>query len=191
MLMEVVFIISAYLIGSITFAIIVCRLSGAEDPRRIGSKNPGATNVVRAGGWSAAAATFIGDAAKSAMPLSVAIYLGIGDWAVACIALAAFLGHLFPIYHRFKGGKGAATYLGVLIATQPLAALMWAGGWLVLVGIFRHSSVGGMTMCAVAPLILWWQAASYQLIAISVLMSVLVVIRHRQNIKNLIAGTGG
>ena len=190
MLAEVAFIVSAYLIGSITFAIIVCRLLGTEDPRHIGSGNPGATNVVRTGGWLAAVATFAGDAAKSAIPLSVALYMDISDTTVAWIALAAFLGHLFPIYHRFKGGKGVATYLGVLIGTQPLAALMWAGGWLALVGIFRHSSVGGITMCVAAPLLLWWQSAAYQLIVISVLMSVLVVIRHRQNIKNLIAGTG-
>lgn len=191
MLTEVVFIVGAYLIGSIAFALIMCKLSGVEDPRRVGSGNPGATNVVRAGGWSLAVATFIGDAAKSAIPLSVAVYLGVGNWVIAGIALATFLGHLFPIYHRFKGGKGVATYLGVLIGTQPLAALMWVGGWLALVGIFKHSSVGGITMCVVAPLILWWQSASYELITVSVLMSVLVVIRHHQNIKNLIAGIEG
>ena len=188
---EIAYIVGAYLIGSVTFAVIVCRLSGAEDPRRVGSGNPGATNVVRVGGWAAAVATFVGDAAKSAIPLGIAVHLSMDDSVIAGIALAVFLGHLFPIYHGFKGGKGVATYLGVLIAVQPLAALMWIGGWLALVGIFRHSSVGGMTMCAVAPLLLGWQSASYQLIAISVLMSVLVVIRHRQNIKNLIAGTEG
>ena len=191
MWIEIAYIVGAYLIGSVTFAIVVCKLLGSEDPRRSGSGNPGATNVVRVGGWSAAAVTFIGDAAKAAIPLGIAFHLGVDDWVIAGIALAVFLGHLFPIYHRFKGGKGVATYLGVLIGTQPLVALMWVGGWLALVGIFRHSSVGGMTMCAVAPLLLWWQSAAYQLIVISVLMSVLVVIRHRQNIKNLIAGTEG
>lgn len=191
MLLEIAFIIAAYLIGSITFAIIVCRWAGAEDPRRIGSGNPGATNVMRAGGWKAAITTFIGDAAKAAIPSGIAVYSGIGDWGIALIGFAAFLGHLFPIYHRFKGGKGVATYLGVLIATQPIVALMWGGGWLFLVGLFRHSSVGGITMCAIAPLVLWWQSASYPLIAVSVLMSMLVVVRHRQNIKNLITGTEG
>ena len=191
MWIEIAYIVGAYLIGSVTFAIVVCKLSGSEDPRRVGSGNPGATNVVRVGGWSAAAVTFIGDAAKSAVPLGIVFHLGVDDWVIAGIALAVFLGHLFPVYHRFKGGKGVATYLGVLIGAQPLVALMWVGGWLALVGIFRHSSVGGMTMCAVAPLLLWWQSAAYQLIVISVLMSVLVVIRHRQNIKNLIAGTEG
>ena len=191
MWVEIAYIVGAYLIGSVTFAIIVCRLSGSEDPRRVGSGNPGATNVVRAGGWPSAVATFVGDAAKSAVPLGIALHFGVEDWVLAGIALAVFLGHLFPVYHGFKGGKGVATYLGVLIGTQPLAALMWAGGWLTLVGIFRHSSIGGITMCAAAPLLLWWQSASYQLIAISVLMSVLVVIRHQQNIKNLIAGTEG
>ena len=191
MWIEIAYIVGAYLIGSVTFAIVICKLSGSEDPRHAGSGNPGATNVARVGGWSAAAITFIGDTAKSAIPLGVALHLGIDDWVISGIALAVFLGHLFPVYHRFKGGKGVATYLGVLIGTQPVAALMWVGGWLALVGIFRHSSIGGMTMCAVAPLLLWWQSAAYQLIAISVLMSVLVVIRHRQNIKNLIAGTEG
>ena len=191
MWIEIAYIVGAYLIGSVTFAIVVCKLLGSEDPRRSGSGNPGATNVVRVGGWSAAAVTFIGDAAKAAIPLGIAFHLGVDDWVIAGIALAVFLGHLFPVYHRFKGGKGVATYLGVLIGAQPLVALMWVGGWLALVGIFRHSSVGGMTMCAVAPLLLWWQSAAYQLIVISVLMSVLVVIRHRQNIKNLIAGTEG
>ena len=190
MLLEIAFIGGAYLIGSISFAIIVCRLSGAKDPRCVGSGNPGATNVVRVGGWQAAIVTFIGDAAKATIPLATAVYLGIGDWSVAWVAMAVFLGHLFPIYHRFKGGKGVATYLGVLIGLQPLAALMWIGGWLALVGIFKHSSVGGITMCVIAPLLLWWQSASYQLVVMSVLMSVLVVVRHRQNIKNLIAGTG-
>ncbi len=191
MWIEIAYIVGAYLIGSITFAIVVCKLSGSEDPRSAGSGNPGATNVVRVGGWSAAVVTFICDAAKSAIPLGITFHSGVDDWVIAGIALAVFLGHLFPVYHGFKGGKGVATYLGVLIGTQPLVALMWAGGWLTLVGIFRYSSVGGMTMCAVAPLLLWWQSATYQLIAISVLMSVLVVIRHRQNIKNLIAGTEG
>ena len=191
MWIETMYVVGAYLIGSITFAIIVCKLSGLEDPRHVGSGNPGATNVVRVGGWLAAAMTFIGDAAKAVILLGVASYLGMGYWVMAAIALAVFLGHLFPVYHRFKGGKGVATYFGVLIGTQPLVALMWMGGWLALVGIFRHSSVGGMTMCAIAPVLLWWQSAAYQLIVISILMSLLVVIRHRQNIKNLIAGTEG
>ena len=191
MLLEIGFIIAAYLIGSITFAIIVCRLFGSEDPRRVGSGNPGTTNVVRTGGWAAAIITFIGDAAKAIIPLSATIYLGVGDWGVAAVGLAVFLGHLFPIYHRFKGGKGVATYLGILIATHPIAALMWGGGWLALVGIFKHSAVGGITMCVLAPLILWWQSATAELIAVSVLMAILVVIRHRQNIKNIISATGG
>ena len=189
MLSEILFIAIAYLIGSISFAVIVSKLFGLQDPRHIGSGNPGATNVVRSGGWYAATATLIGDVAKAAIPTGIAVYLGATDSVVSLIGLATFLGHLFPIYYRFKGGKGVATYLGVLIATQPLIALMWTGGWLTLVAIFKHSSVGGIIMCAIAPLMLWWHAAPYPLISISVLMSVLVVIRHRQNIKNLIAGT--
>ena len=191
MFAEIVLIIAAYLIGSINFAIIVCKLFGKQDPRAIGSGNPGATNVVRAGGRYAAVATFIGDAAKAVIPIAIAVSLDVADWAISLIGLAAFLGHLFPLYHRFKGGKGVATYLGVLIATQPLIAMAWAGGWLTLVAMFKHSSVGGITMCAIAPLMLWGYAAPYSLIYISVLMAVLVIIRHRQNIKNLIAGTEG
>ena len=189
MLLEIVYIVAAYLVGSISFAIIVCKLFGKQDPRYLGSGNPGATNVVRVGGWSAAIATFIGDTAKATIPVGIAVYLGITNEMVALIGLGAFLGHLFPLYHRFKGGKGVASYWGVLIATQPLVALAWAGGWLTLIAIFRHSSVGGITMCAVTPFMLWWHAAPYPLISVAIVMSVLVIVRHRQNIAKLIAGT--
>jgi len=184
--LEVLFIVAGYLSGSVLFAIVVSRALALEDPRCVASKNPGASNVVRVGGWLPAAATLIGDAAKATIPLSVALYFGSSDGGVALVALAAFLGHLFPIYYRFSGGKGVATYCGVLIATQPLAALAWVGGWLLLLALFRRSAVSGITMCAVAPLLLWWQSAPQPLLAVAVLMSVLVVIRHHENIRALV-----
>lgn len=186
---QILIVVAAYLIGSVSFAIVTSRVLDFSDPRQVGSGNPGATNVVRAGGWLAAALTFLGDAGKAVATLSYADYAGASDGLVAVVGVATFLGHLYPIYHRFRGGKGVATYLGLLFGINPIVALAWVGGWLTLAGLSRHSSVAGITMCLGAPVLLWWQSIAEEIIVGTIFMSVLVIIRHRQNIKNLWAKT--
>lgn len=187
-LIEQIFIVfAAYFIGSISFAILSSRLLGFTDPRKVGSGNPGATNVVRAGGWIAAALTFVGDTAKAVLTISYANSVAASDLLVALVGLATLVGHFYPVYHSFKGGKGVATYLGVLIGLHPIVALAWVGGWVTIAGLSRHSSVAGMSMCLLAPILLWWQSMSPVTIVVVALMATLIIVRHRQNIKNLLS----
>ncbi|GAB3547627.1 glycerol-3-phosphate 1-O-acyltransferase PlsY [Noviherbaspirillum agri] len=188
----VLFAIAAYLIGSVSFAVVVSKLFGLADPRTYGSKNPGATNVLRSGNKAAAALTLLGDGAKGWLAVWLAMRFGeqygVGDTGIALVAIAVFLGHLWPVFHRFVGGKGVATALGVLLALNGWLGLATLVTWLVVVYAFRYSSLGALIASVFAPFyygLLFGTDA--KLLAVAA-MSGLLIYRHRQNIANLMAG---
>lgn len=182
----------SYLLGSVSFAVVISRLFGLADPRSYGSGNPGATNVLRSGSRAAAALTLLGDAAKGA----VAVWLvrafgppfGIGEFGVALAALAAFTGHLYPVLFGFKGGKGVATFLGGLLALDLGAGVLACSAWLAVALVFRYSSLSSLCAAAVAPLALFWLTGAADVSLVIAAMSVLLIVRHRQNIASLLAG---
>ncbi|TFW17665.1 glycerol-3-phosphate 1-O-acyltransferase PlsY [Duganella callida] len=184
--------VAAYLIGSISFAVICSKLFGIADPRTYGSKNPGATNVLRSGNKKAAIATLIGDAAKGWLAVWLAIYfqdkLGIGDATIALVAIAVFLGHLWPVFFRFVGGKGVATAAGVLLGLDIWLGVATLVTWLVVAFAFRYSSLAALVAAVFAPFyygLLF--GVEPQLFAVFA-MSALLLFRHSKNISNLIAG---
>lgn len=186
------FAIAAYLIGSVSFAVVVSKLFGLADPRTYGSKNPGATNVLRSGNKAAAALTLLGDGAKGWLAVWLALQFGeqygVGDTGIALVAIAVFIGHLWPVFHRFVGGKGVATALGVLLAINGWLGLATLVTWLVIVYAFRYSSLGALIASVFAPFyygLLFGTDA--KLLAVAA-MSGLLIYRHRQNIANLMAG---
>ena len=183
--------VAAYLFGSISAAIVVCHLMGLPDPRGEGSGNPGATNVLRIGGKKAAAITLAGDMLKGLIPVLAARLLGLDDRWVALTALAAFLGHLYPVFFRFRGGKGVATMLGTLVPLCWPAGLATPLTWLVMAKLFRISSLSGLIATALAPLYVWFACHSRDLTAATAAMTVLLFWRHRRNIRNLLAGIEG
>ncbi|WP_040852272.1 glycerol-3-phosphate 1-O-acyltransferase PlsY [Thiorhodospira sibirica] len=182
-------VLAAYLIGSISSAILTCRLMGLQDPRSLGSGNPGATNVLRSGSKKAAIITLLGDVLKGLAPVLLAQLAGISGLWLALVALAAFLGHLFPLYHGFKGGKGVATALGVLLALHWLTGLLVLLTWLLSAALTRYSSLSALLAALLAPLYVYLTTHDPWLTGTAVIMSVLVFIRHRRNIANLLAGT--
>jgi acyl phosphate:glycerol-3-phosphate acyltransferase len=190
---SVVAIIASYLIGSLSFAVIVSRTMGLADPRSYGSKNPGATNVLRSGNKAAALVTLALDALKGFVPVVAALLLaprfGWGETTVALCGLAAFLGHLWPVFFKFQGGKGVATAAGVLFGFNPLLGAATLATWVIIAAFFRYSSLASLAAAAFAPFyqLLIWDADAYAL-AIFV-MSLLLVWRHAGNIAKLIAGT--
>ena len=184
--------ILAYLIGSISFAVVVSKCYGLADPRTYGSKNPGATNVLRSGKKSAAVLTLLGDAVKGWLAVFLVQWFGprygVGEAGVALVAIAVFLGHLFPVFFKFVGGKGVATALGILLAVDPWLGLATLATWLVIAAFFRYSSLAAMVAALFAPLyhMMFWQMNEVTL-AIAI-MSLLLVWRHSDNIAKLIAG---
>lgn len=189
--------LAAYLMGSLSFAVLVSRSMGLADPRSYGSGNPGATNVLRSGSKKAAVATLVLDAAKGWLPVFLVRVFGpaygLDDTAVALAGLAAFLGHLYPVFFGFKGGKGVATALGVLLGIAPLLGLATALTWLIVAVFFRYSSLASLVAAVFAPLyavfgggIAW--PRSMPIAAAIAVMSVLLVWRHRLNIQRLLAG---
>ena len=191
-LSSVLAVVVAYLIGSISFAVVVSKAMGLADPRSYGSKNPGATNVLRTGNKAAAALTLAGDALKGLVAVllakALAARFGFGDGTIALVALAAFVGHLFPVFHRFQGGKGVATAAGVLLALHPLLGLGTLATWLLIAFFFRYSSLAALVAAVFAPL---WYLFLFQpdpIAAAVVVMSVLLIWRHGKNIQNLLAG---
>ena len=182
----------SYLLGSVSFAVVVSRLFGLADPRSYGSGNPGATNVLRSGSRAAAALTLLGDAAKGA----VAVWLvrafgpqfGVGELGVALAALAAFAGHLYPVFFGFEGGKGVATFLGALLALHFGAGALACATWLAVAVVFRYSSLSSLCSAVVAPIGLLWLTGAADVSLVIAVMSVLLIARHRQNISNLLAG---
>ncbi len=182
----------AYLLGSVSFAVVVSRLFGLADPRSYGSGNPGATNVLRSGSKAAAALTLLGDAAKGAVAVvlvrSFEPAFGIGEMAVALAGLAAFAGHLYPVFFGFRGGKGVATFLGALLALHLATGLVACGIWLLVALAFRYSSAASLSAAVVAPFALVYLNGQAAIAAVIGVMSLLLVIRHRQNLANLLAG---
>ena len=189
--------VAAYLVGSLSFAVIVSRAMGLNDPRTYGSKNPGATNVLRSGSKAAAIVTLLLDALKGWLPVvlvkwSGAAY-GLGDGTVAFVGLAAFLGHLFPVFFRFVGGKGVATALGVLVGISAWLGLAAGGIWLLMAVLFRFSSLASLTAAVLAPVVYVlgdggpWLMDRSILVAV-IVMSALLVWRHAENISRLVQG---
>lgn len=197
MISEILLVIGAYLLGSISSAILVCKLMGLPDPRTQGSNNPGATNVLRIGGKKAAAVTLFGDMLKGLLPMLVAHLLQVSPLVFALTALAAFLGHLYPIFFGFQGGKGVATALGVQFG------LHWAIGgavgliWLFMAKVMNVSSLAALTSMALAPLIVWLVlpytqiGPSAELVMMQILLSTMLFWRHRSNIQKLLSGAEG
>ena len=185
--------VAAYLIGSLSFAVIVSRVFGLADPRSYGSKNPGATNVLRSGNKKAAILTLVFDALKGVVPvLLVQFYgprFGLGEGTVALVGLAAFLGHLWPVFFKFQGGKGVATAAGVLLAFNVWLGLATLATWIIIAFFFRYSSLAAIVAAAFAPFyqLLIWGAGP--LAAAIVVMSLLLIWRHAANIQKLLAGT--
>lgn len=189
-LVPMVWIIAAYLLGSISFGILVSRLYGLADPRTVGSGNPGATNVLRSGRKSAAVLTLLGDALKGWFPVWFALQSNMLMWVVAAVGLAVFFGHLYPIYHRFKGGKGVATALGVMLAVSLWLGLVCLLVWAVVFAISRISSLSAIVAAALSPLFAAWLLMPYKDYVLMVLvMAIMLVWRHRSNIQKLLAGT--
>lgn len=182
------FALFGYLLGSVSTAIITCRLMGLPDPRSEGSRNPGATNVLRLGGKKAAAITLLGDMLKGLLPVLLAQSLGMSDAVIAASGLAAFLGHLYPLYYRFQGGKGVATLLGVLLGMHWLLGLSTIGVWLGMAFTFRYSSLSALVAATASPLLAWTISHSPIISASTALMAALLIWRHRSNIRNLLAG---
>lgn len=180
-----------YLLGSLPFAVIVSRAFGLPDPRTVGSRNPGATNVLRSGNKLAALLTLIGDALKGWAAMLMAQALGVEQSGAVLAGLAAFLGHVFPLFLGFKGGKGVATALGVLAGIDGRLAAFCGGLWIATAIIFRYSSLAALVAAACAPFVgLWLQLHPYAVGTLA-LMSAVLIFRHRSNIANLMAGTEG
>ena len=185
-------IVIAYLLGSISFAVVVSRLMGLADPRSYGSGNPGATNVLRSGSKPAAILTLAGDALKGAL----AVWLvrrfgpafGLGEATAACAGLGAFVGHLYPLYFRFQGGKGVATFLGVVLMLNLWLGLIAIATWLLVAGFSRYSSLASLSAAVVTTMahaFIWGFDAVLLCLGV---MTLLLVLRHQKNIENLIAG---
>ncbi|RZL03173.1 MAG: glycerol-3-phosphate 1-O-acyltransferase PlsY [Rubrivivax sp.] len=178
----------SYLVGSLSFAVIVSRLFGLNDPRTYGSGNPGATNVLRSGHKGAAVLTLVFDALKGYVPVFIAHRLGLDETAVTLIGLAAFMGHLWPVFFRFEGGKGVATAAGVLLAFQPALGGLVLGVWLLMAIVFRYSSLAALTASLAAPVIQWQLMGAGAMTVGVAIMSTLLIWRHAANIRKLLAG---
>lgn len=180
--------LGGYLAGSIPFAVLVSRAMGLPDPRSYGSGNIGATNVLRSGNRAAALLTLAGDAAKGWAAVLAARALGLPVEMLAVVGFAAFVGHLFPVWLRFRGGKGVATAAGVLVAFDWRVALAVLAVWLAVVGITRYSSLGAISAAVAAPFLAWWLAGPGPVLAAVAAMAALIVLRHRANIAKLARG---
>ena len=190
-MIDITLIIAAYLLGSVSSAIIVCRLMGLPDPRTEGSNNPGATNVMRIGGKKPAAITLLGDCLKGFIPVLIANLMDMGNTTLAAVAMAAFLGHLYPLFFRFQGGKGVATALGVQFGLSWLIGGSVAAIWLFMAYIVKVSSLSALVSMALAPFIIWWFSGSLELTVMSIVMTALLFWRHRSNIRRLMEGSEG
>ena len=189
-LIPVVFIVAAYLLGSVSFGILISRAFGLPDPRSVGSGNPGATNVLRSGKKAAAVLTLLGDALKGWLVVWLALQSGALMWVVCWVALAVFIGHLYPIYYGFKGGKGVATALGVMLAVSVWLGLAVLLTWLLVFAIFRYSSLAAIIAAALAPIYALFLLRPYKdYVVVIFVISVIIIWRHRSNIRKLLDGT--
>lgn len=183
-------IISAYLLGSLSAAIITCKLMGLADPRTVGSKNPGATNVLRHGGKKAAFFTLLGDLLKGLIPVAIAHYiLKLDNSWLVLIGIAAFLGHLYPVFYQFKGGKGVATAIGVFLGIHFGAGLAMVATWLFMAKGLKISSLAALIASALAPLYFYLFTGSLSLTYGIIFIAILIFWRHRSNIQNLLEGS--
>ena len=180
---------SAYLIGSISSAIIVCQMMGLPDPRGQGSGNPGATNVVRIGGKKAGAITLAGDAIKGLIPVLIAKLWGVDSLILSCVVFAAFIGHLYPVFFDFKGGKGVATSLGVSLGVNFFLGLAILATWLLVYKIGKISSVSALVASILSPIYVWFFIGDTYLTMTFIVITLLLLWRHQSNIQKLLAGT--
>jgi len=195
-LINIALVVAAYLLGSLSSAIILCRIMGLPDPRTQGSGNPGATNVLRFGGKKLAALTLLGDLLKGLIPVVVAHVIisnssdgtAQHDTVLALVAMAAFLGHLYPVFFGFRGGKGVATALGVLLGLSWQVGLAVLVTWVVMALLFRISSLSALIAALLSPLYGWWFTNSLVYIEMMAVMAILLLWRHRGNIERLLAG---
>lgn len=182
-------ILIGYLLGSVSSAVVVTRALHLQDPRNVGSGNPGATNVLRYGGKGAALATLLGDLLKGVIAVLIARELSAQPWVIATTMVTVFLGHLYPVFFGFKGGKGVATALGAYVGASPLVGGALAGTWLVIALLSRYSSLSALVATALSPLYVWYWLGDPAYIVGSVVMAAILFWRHRGNIKRLLAGT--
>ena len=188
---DILLIAFAYILGSVSSAIVVCRLMGLPDPRTQGSNNPGATNILRIGGKKAAAITLVGDSLKGLVPLLIAHALEVTPLVFALTGMAAFLGHLYPVFFGFKGGKGVATALGVQFGLHWMIGGAVAAIWLFMAKVVNISSLAALVSMALAPLIVWLVWPAPELIIMQTALTLILFWRHRSNIRNLISGSEG
>ena len=188
-LIPVIWIVAAYLIGSISFGILFSKVYGLPDPRTVGSGNIGATNVARSGKKLPAILTLLGDAFKGWFPVWLALQSGMLMWVVAAVGLAVFFGHLYPIYHQFKGGKGVATALGVMLAISVWLGLAALITWALVFALTRYSSLAAVVAAILAPVYAWFLLPYKDYVLMVLIMTVMLIWRHRTNIEKLLAGT--
>jgi len=187
-MVEWLFVPAAYLIGSISSAIIICHLMGLPDPREQGSGNPGATNVMRIGGKKAAAITLLGDTLKGLIPVYAANVLGMPVELVAATGLAAFMGHLYPVFFSFKGGKGVATSVGVLLGFSWVLGFAFMATWYLVYKLGKISSFSALVASTLSPVFAWFIVGDKAIVTASVTMMVFLLWRHQGNIQRLLAG---
>ena len=179
----------AYLLGSVSSAILLSKIMGFEDPRKQGSNNPGATNVLRIAGKKAAFLTLVGDFLKGLLPVLVAHWLQFDLLLVALTGFAAFVGHCFPVFFRFQGGKGVATAIAATFAFDWMSGVILGATWLLFAKVFKISSLAAIISCAALPLVILWRTQDLQLASVFVLLSAILIWRHKANIQRLIRGT--
>jgi glycerol-3-phosphate acyltransferase PlsY len=189
MLEATILICFAYLLGSISSAILLSKIMGFEDPRSEGSKNPGATNVLRIAGKKAAFFTLLGDFLKGLIPVLLAHWLEATQLVIALAAFAAFCGHCFPLFFGFKGGKGVATAIAATLAFNWIAGAILIGIWLLFAKVFKISSMAAIISFALLPLVIYWRGQDLQVSLVFVALSVILIWRHKGNIQRLISGT--
>ena len=188
-LIPILWIVAAYLLGSISFGIIISKLYQLPDPRTVGSGNPGATNVLRSGKKSAAILTLLGDGFKGWFIVWLALQAGMLMWVVACVGLAVFFGHLYPVYHKFKGGKGVATALGVMLAVSIWLGLAALITWALVFAITRYSSLAAMVAAIMTPVYAWFLLPYKNYVLMMLAISAMLIWRHKTNIEKLLNGS--
>jgi glycerol-3-phosphate acyltransferase PlsY len=189
MINQLLIVLFAYLVGSISSGIIVSRIFSLPDPRTMGSKNPGATNVMRTGNKKAAALTLLGDLLKAIFVLFIANYLGFEGFIIICVSLAVLIGHIFPVFYKFRGGKGVATAVGILFALNFKLALVVICIWLFVFLIWRYSSLAAIFASISAPLIGFFILKDTSLNCVTyIIVTMIILITHQKNIKNLLSG---
>lgn len=184
-------VVFAYLCGSISSAIVVCKLMHLPDPRTEGSKNPGATNVLRIGGKRPAIITLFGDVLKGVIPLVLGRLLGLDELNLTLVAFAAFIGHLFPVFFGFEGGKGVATFIGALLVLCWPVGVAWVAVWMTMAAFFRYSSLSAITASALTPLFFWFFTQNNLATGVLAVLCFILILRHSENIRKLMNGTEG